>query len=827
MRGQLLGARYRIQDRIGEGGMAFVYLALDERLGRTVAIKVLHEHMERNPDIRKRFQAEAQAISGLDHPNIVKIYDWSGGGNERLWIVTEAIKGKNLAELMQTRTGGWLHPALAACVVREICKALHKAHTTGIVHRDIKPENVMITNDGLVKLMDFGIAKDLQKSSMTLTGTFMGSPSYMSPEQIRGKDVDHRTDLYSLSILFYEVVTGRLPFVGQTTHDVVMKIVDGEFTYPRFLMPNLPLALDSIIIKGMSKDIAKRFSTADEYGFAIDQFLTSNGLVESHIELERYFADRKGWEQRLAARPLAGTAPRTEVLVRQSVHAATTRERKDTRAEATHSGHQAPTSSPNSVSGPVAAQMATQLVPGRNRDDRRLKPRTLPPDRIAHVTRRTRHDMPPAQAPQAVSQRSLPNPPAYRIVASTQIEPARPMQAQASGESSSAVQQPTPRMREHRVRPPVPRRSRMRPLGQRRPVQNHDSSTLARFSGILMVGFIISVVIWGFIELHRRIGENPRATPRASETTKATRPATQATRPVATVPTPPSTTLPAASATTQPTRVEIVTPSTRPESPRRTVVDASETPTRRTTVTTVPSTDARLSPSTTRRVAPNPAQTSSRTTPSTRAVRVAPVSQPSPPETQRSVAETASISVSAQPAAEIFVDGRRVGTTVDRTSGSGWITIPATAKRLELRRAGWETWREDLSLSPGEKQRIGPISLTRNEVSTPRTEAEARSYTLTIRARPVPVEVRIRNVDTEAVQTFTMKESTRALNLAAGRWQIRIERGGDVRERLLNLSGDQTSFTFNAEFRDSEGQQTGTPADAKSEKKSADGEESP
>ena len=177
MRNSVLGGRYRILEMIGEGGMAYVYLALDEKLGRKVAIKVLHQHMEKNDDIRQRFQLEAQAISGLEHPNIVKIYDFSGNNSDRLWIVQEVINGKNLAEFVQEKKGGWLHPIIAACIIRESCKALEKAHSQGIVHRDIKPENIMLTDRGILKLMDFGIAKDMGSSRMTMTGTFMGSPS--------------------------------------------------------------------------------------------------------------------------------------------------------------------------------------------------------------------------------------------------------------------------------------------------------------------------------------------------------------------------------------------------------------------------------------------------------------------------------------------------------------------------------------------------------------------------------------------------------------------------------------------------------------------------
>src|SRR5690606_24697293 len=140
---------------------------------------------------------------------------------------------------------------------------------------DIKPENIMITQSGLVKLMDFGIAKDMGKSRMTLTGTFMGSPSYMSPEQIRGRDVDHRSDLYSLSVLFYEIVTGRLPFTGQTTHDVVMRIMEGTFTHPRYIVPEIPQAIDNMIVRGMGKDKEQRFQSAREFGQEIEKVIQS------------------------------------------------------------------------------------------------------------------------------------------------------------------------------------------------------------------------------------------------------------------------------------------------------------------------------------------------------------------------------------------------------------------------------------------------------------------------------------------------------------------------------------------------------------------------
>ncbi|MEN9835725.1 MAG: hypothetical protein RL011_1918, partial [Pseudomonadota bacterium] len=299
MRNKLLGDRYRILDLIGEGGMAYVYLATDEKLGRRVAVKVLHEHMERNPEIRQRFQAEAQTISALDHPNIVKIYDFSGDQEGRLWIVTEVIQGKNIAQYLQDLNERWLHPVIASCIVAEVCKGLSVAHDHGIVHRDIKPENIMMTFDGRVILMDFGIAKDLGKANVTVTGTFMGSPSYMSPEQVRGRDVDWRSDIYSLSILFYELVTGRLPFAGQNTHDVVLKIMEGNFTHPRYLVPMLPIVFNDLIVHGMAKNVGARPQSADQYRFAIDETLIEMGFNESHIELERCAKDPDTFRSRL------------------------------------------------------------------------------------------------------------------------------------------------------------------------------------------------------------------------------------------------------------------------------------------------------------------------------------------------------------------------------------------------------------------------------------------------------------------------------------------------------------------------------------------------
>ncbi len=298
-RGQIIGNRYRIQNRIGEGGMSFVYLAVDEKLSRKVAIKVLHQHLAENHDIRNRFFNEAKAISVLDHPNIINIYDFSGEKSPQLWMVTEILSGLTLASYAQTQDQNRLPPLLCALMLREVLHGVEAAHLRGIVHRDIKPDNVMVLDNGQIKLMDFGIAKNLEAQSLTLTGAFMGSPSYMSPEQVRGKTIDQRSDIYSLGVMAYELTTGQLPFQGSSTHDIIIKICEGKYRKPRRVLKDFPLSFETMIIKAMQLHPQNRFPTAASFGVELDKYLKAFGFEESHIELQRYFSNKENFKGRL------------------------------------------------------------------------------------------------------------------------------------------------------------------------------------------------------------------------------------------------------------------------------------------------------------------------------------------------------------------------------------------------------------------------------------------------------------------------------------------------------------------------------------------------
>jgi len=257
--GKMLDNRYEILERIGTGGMAVVYKAKCHRLNRLVALKILKSDLAQDEDFRRRFNAESQAVAQLSHPNIVSVYDVSRGGDTE-YIVMELIDGITLKQYMEKR--GQLNWRESLHFITQIMRGLSHAHSRGIVHRDIKPQNVMVLRDGSVKVADFGIAC-LENSAQTLTQEALGSVHYISPEQARGERTDARSDIYSSGVVMYEMLTGRLPFEGDSAVSVAIQHLSSVPLAPRELKPEIPAQLELICMKAMTPDLRRRYASAD------------------------------------------------------------------------------------------------------------------------------------------------------------------------------------------------------------------------------------------------------------------------------------------------------------------------------------------------------------------------------------------------------------------------------------------------------------------------------------------------------------------------------------------------------------------------------------
>ncbi len=267
--GKTLDNRYEILEVIGAGGMAVVYKALCHRLNRYVAVKILRDDMATDAESRRRFTTESKAISMLSHPNIVSVYDVSRGGDP-MYIVMELVDGISLKQYMEKR--GALTWKEALHFSSQIARALSHAHSKGIIHRDIKPHNIMLTRDGVIKVADFGIAR-LQDSQNTLMNQeALGSVHYISPEQAKGETVDARTDLYSLGVVMYEMLTGRLPFEGDSAVSVAVQHINAIPLQPRDIVPDIPAGLEAITMKAMNPDIHQRYQSAEELLADLDRF---------------------------------------------------------------------------------------------------------------------------------------------------------------------------------------------------------------------------------------------------------------------------------------------------------------------------------------------------------------------------------------------------------------------------------------------------------------------------------------------------------------------------------------------------------------------------
>ncbi|MCX7994859.1 MAG: serine/threonine protein kinase [candidate division WOR-3 bacterium] len=272
---------YKILKAIGKGGMAQVYTAIQGSLDRVVVIKKMQKNLD--GELQARFKREAKICANLNHKNIVGIYDYFREGGEH-YLVMEYIEGVSLADVIEKEAP--LHPVLAASIAREICQALVCAHKNGIIHRDIKPKNILISKEGVIKLTDFGVARDIDAPDLTTTGAIIGTPFYMSPEQAGGGKVTFQSDIFSLGVVLYEMVTGKKPFVAEESQGIIAKICRGKYKSSFWIDPHHSWRLSRIINKAMKRNPKARYKSAQEMLKALNKFLgwKNQALVEENVK---------------------------------------------------------------------------------------------------------------------------------------------------------------------------------------------------------------------------------------------------------------------------------------------------------------------------------------------------------------------------------------------------------------------------------------------------------------------------------------------------------------------------------------------------------------
>jgi serine/threonine protein kinase len=314
--------KYELLEEIGHGGMATVYLARDRRLGRDVAVKIIHRHLRENVEVATRFASEARAVAKLRHPNIVEVYDVSDEGEPERYLVVELVRGTTLRKLLTTHE--YLPAEIAAIIAVEIASALDHAHQSGVIHRDVKPENVLVAlptpgvpsdarasapDESVVKITDFGIAKLLDLQGVTSTGQVLGSPAHMAPEQIEGGDVNARSDVFGLGVMLYETMVGKLPFDGKNPAQVLRRVLDGQFTPADRARPTVGARFSAIVGRALAHDIGARYASAADLGAALREELDALGFVDLRAELRSFLCDpdayRKAYEARIVERLVA------------------------------------------------------------------------------------------------------------------------------------------------------------------------------------------------------------------------------------------------------------------------------------------------------------------------------------------------------------------------------------------------------------------------------------------------------------------------------------------------------------------------------------------
>ncbi|QIV84109.1 serine/threonine protein kinase [Mycolicibacterium frederiksbergense] len=276
--GAALEGRYRVDAVIATGGMSTVYRGLDTRLDRPVALKVMDSRYSGDVQFLTRFQREAKAVARLKGDGLVAVYDQGGGapGDEPPFLVMELVDGGTLRELLRER--GPMPPHAVAAVMTPICKGLAVAHAAGLVHRDVKPENVLISDDGEVKIADFGLVRAVAEAGITSTSVILGTAAYLSPEQVGSGDADPRSDVYAVGILAYELLTGRTPFTGDTALSVAYQRMDNDVPPPSSAIAGVPAQFDELIRRATERDPAARFADAAELGDALGEVIDELGL---------------------------------------------------------------------------------------------------------------------------------------------------------------------------------------------------------------------------------------------------------------------------------------------------------------------------------------------------------------------------------------------------------------------------------------------------------------------------------------------------------------------------------------------------------------------
>lgn len=275
--GKILDDRYEIIELIGSGGMANVYKALCHRLNRYDAVKIMRDETAANTELRRRFRAESQAVAMLSHPNIVSVYDVSHSDDVE-YIVMELIDGITLKQYLQKKSV--LDPSEVLDFTIQTAKALEHAHSKGIIHRDIKPQNIMLLKDGMIKVADFGIAS-LENTIEENNGETVGSVHYIAPEQARGEAPDARSDIYSLGIVMYEMLTGKLPYVGNSDVEVAVKHMNTDPVTPRDIVPSIPEELERICLKAMNSNIIERYQSASEMLADLEEYKSQS--LAAHV----------------------------------------------------------------------------------------------------------------------------------------------------------------------------------------------------------------------------------------------------------------------------------------------------------------------------------------------------------------------------------------------------------------------------------------------------------------------------------------------------------------------------------------------------------------